>query len=83
MYQEIFGEITVALSELKVSMFLFSGGLWRGPSEVGWGRVRSTEVARVFGALFGRPDGFGSSDFAQIVFVHALSIYMGFGNRFY
>ena len=31
------------------------------------GRPRSTEVARVFGACFGRPDGFGSSDFAQIV----------------
>ena len=28
---------------------------------------KSTEVARVFGALFGRPDGFGSSDFAQNV----------------
>ena len=32
-------------------------------------RPRSTEVARVFGALFGRPDGFGSSDFAQIACV--------------
>ena len=31
------------------------------------GRTRSTEVARVFGASFGRPDGFGSSDFAQLV----------------
>ena len=36
-------------------------------------RLRSTEVdrgrpkSRVFGALFGRPDGFGSSDFAQNV----------------
>ena len=29
--------------------------------------MRSTEVAGVFAALFGRPDGFGSSDFAQIV----------------
>ena len=29
--------------------------------------MRSTEVARVFGASVGRPDGFGSSDFAQIV----------------
>ena len=29
--------------------------------------MRSTEVAGVFGAFFGRPDGFGSSDFAQIV----------------
>ena len=28
---------------------------------------RSTEIARVFGAFVGRPDGFGSSDFAQIV----------------
>ena len=27
----------------------------------------STEVARVFEALFGHPDGFGSSDFAQHV----------------
>ena len=33
----------------------------------GGGRVRSTEVARVFGAFVGRPDGFGSSDFSQIV----------------
>ena len=53
-------------------------------------RLRSTEVdrgrpkSRVFGACFGRPDGFGSSDFAQIVdFCYALSIYMGFGSRFY
>ena len=30
------------------------------------GRLRSTEVARVFGSFFERPDGFGSSDFAQI-----------------
>ena len=29
--------------------------------------MRSTEVARVFGPCCGRPDGFGSSDFAQIV----------------
>ena len=29
--------------------------------------VRSTEVAGVFGFFFGRPDGFGSSDFAQYV----------------
>ena len=29
--------------------------------------MRSTEVAGVFGAFFGRPDGFGSSDFAQNV----------------
>ena len=29
--------------------------------------MRSTEVAGVFGAFFGRPDGFGSSDFAQHV----------------
>ena len=29
--------------------------------------MRSAEVAGVFGACFGRPDGFGSSDFAQIV----------------
>ena len=29
--------------------------------------VRSTEVVGVFGAFFGRPDGFRSSDFAQIV----------------
>ena len=29
--------------------------------------VRSTEVAGVFGASFSRPDGFGRSDFAQIV----------------
>ena len=50
----------------------------------GGGRVRSTEVARVFGAFFGRPDGFGSSDFAQIVIcLHALSIYMGFRSRFW
>ena len=34
---------------------------------LGRGRVRSTEVAEVFGALFERPDGFGSSDFAQNV----------------
>ena len=27
----------------------------------------STEVAKVFGSFFGRPDGFGSSDFAQNV----------------
>ena len=31
------------------------------------GRPRSTEVARVIGASFGRPDGFGSSGVAQIV----------------
>ena len=29
--------------------------------------MRSTEIAKVFGACFGRPDGFGSSDFAQHV----------------
>ena len=29
--------------------------------------MRSTEVAGVFGAFFGRPDGFGSSDFAHNV----------------
>ena len=29
--------------------------------------MRSTEVAVVFWASFGRPDGFGSSDSAQIV----------------
>ena len=29
--------------------------------------MRSTEVAGVFGAFFGRPDGFGSSDFAPNV----------------
>ena len=29
--------------------------------------MRSTEVAGVFGAFVGRPDGFGSSDFAQNV----------------
>ena len=29
------------------------------------GLPRSTEVARVFGAFSGRPDGFGSSDFTQ------------------
>ena len=29
--------------------------------------MRSTEVAKAFGFFFGRPDGFGSSDFAQIV----------------
>ena len=34
---------------------------------LGGGRVRWVTVARVFGAFFGRPDGFGSSDFAQIV----------------
>ena len=39
---------------------------------LGRGRVRSTEVAKVFGASFGRPDGFGSSDFAQIVDVFML-----------
>ena len=31
------------------------------------GRPRSTEVARVFGSCFGRPDGFKSADFAQTV----------------
>ena len=31
------------------------------------GRPRSTKVARVFGAFFGCPDGFESSDFAQIM----------------
>ena len=30
-------------------------------------RPGSTEVAKLFGGLFGRPNGFGSSDFAQIV----------------
>ena len=34
---------------------------------LGRGRVRSTEVTRVFGVFVGRPDGFGSADFAQIV----------------
>ena len=29
--------------------------------------MRSTEVASVLGLFFGRPDGFGSSDFAQNV----------------
>ena len=29
--------------------------------------MRSTEVAGVFGAFVGRPDGFGSSDFANAV----------------
>ena len=29
--------------------------------------MRSTEVAGVCGPFLGRPDGFGSSDFAQIV----------------
>ena len=27
----------------------------------------STEIAKVFGTCFGRPDGFGSSEFVQIV----------------
>ena len=36
-------------------------------TEVDGGRPRSTEVAGVFGAFVGRPDGFGSLDFAQIV----------------
>ena len=36
--------------------------------------MRSTEVARVFGAVLGRPDGFGSSDFAQIVILIMLYI---------
>ena len=34
--------------------------------------MRSTEVAKVFGGVVGRPDGFGSSDFAQFVFVFML-----------
>ena len=34
--------------------------------EVDRGRSRSTDIARVFGALLGRPDGFGSSDFVGI-----------------
>ena len=34
---------------------------------LGWGPPRSAEVAGVFGAFVGRPDGFGSSDFAQNV----------------
>ena len=42
----------------------------RGSSEVDW-------KPDGFGACFGRPDGFGSSDFAQIVdFCRALSIYI-------
>ena len=32
----------------------------------------------VFGSFVGRPDGFGSSVFAQVVDFYALSIYMGF-----
>ena len=31
-------------------------------------RLRAVEVARVFGSFFGRPDGFGSSDFALFPF---------------
>ena len=42
--------------------------------------MRSTEVAKVFLACVGRPDGFGSSDFAQNVKMFVdLSIYMGLG----
>ena len=54
-------------------------------------RLRSTEVdrgrpkSRVVGAFLGRPDGFGSSDVAQIVdcVILYISIYMGFGSRIY
>ena len=45
--------------------------------------MRSTDVVGVFGPFFVRPDGFESSDFAQIVDFYALSIYMGFGSRIY
>ena len=38
-------------------------------TEVGRGRLK---VAGVFGAFFGRPDGFGSSDFDQNVYVWML-----------
>ena len=38
--------------------------------------MRSAEVAGVFGAFFGRPDGFGSSDFAQNVgFLCSIDLY--------
>ena len=42
-------------------------------TEVDRGRSRSTDIARVFRAFVGRPDGFGSSDFAHIV--HCLMLY--------
>ena len=42
----------------------------------GGGRVRSTEIAGVFGASFGRPDGFGSSDFVRIeIFLCSIDLY--------
>ena len=38
--------------------------------------MRSTEIAIVFGAFFGRPDGFGSSDFDIIeIFVCSIDPY--------
>ena len=49
--------------------------------EVGW---RSTEVDRSresFRGLFGRPDGFGSSDFVRIEIFYAPSIYIGLGGK--
>ena len=49
--------------------------LLEGRVGVGWGRSRSIEVDRnreSVWVFFGRPDGFGSSDFAQIVNVFML-----------
>ena len=38
--------------------------------------MRSAEIARVFGAFFGRPDGFGSSDFVRIeIFSCSIDLY--------
>ena len=42
----------------------------------GGGRSRSTEIAKVFGAFFGRPDGFGSSDFVRLeIFLCSIDLY--------
>ena len=43
--------------------------------EVDWGRLRSTDFKKIF-VFFGRPDGFGSSDFVRIeIFLCSIDLY--------
>ena len=66
-------------SNPSIWMILYIWGWFRVRSvEVGWGRLRSVEVGwgrrileKVFGAFFGRPDGFRSWDFSELKYVYA------------
>ena len=49
----------------------------------GGGRLRSTEIATVFGTFFGRLMDLEAQTLSKLRYVYALLIYIGFGSSFY